>query len=418
MDTRYKYVAELDSVRKSPYDQLAGEQALYRALILEGRTVALSYNQVIDSVAFLRLFEEENRRKVLLSFFEDGKLLVNQFGNHINLSKYVQDRYASKGFISSYLEFLNRYDTEKKSKVMGVLMDCLRYDDPIYLEKRLRELALEQTEIVKMVNYAKTILKINRLLYDSKCYIESKSSGKYNSMVEVMGEIAEMISGESSLQRYWHNIIERMQAEQTDDRSTCFNFIENMDAATPKEQLKMKELANLAYVVKVSDSINGCEPISLSEKAVREALVRPWIPDSQFVDNRLKDMNWQKGYRTTKVADSVLSWKVVKGVWQRALSWSMVKSSGYALAMLLAIFSGEIIGDVIDFILPALWMKFGMAMVISVIVAMANDKIRARAYAIMPKWSKVSFGEHIVSVADHYKTAKKAKEMNGNDKEH
>lgn len=56
MEGQYLYIPELDSVRKSEYEQLIAEQALYKALVLDGRKVVLSYNQVVDSVAFLCLF--------------------------------------------------------------------------------------------------------------------------------------------------------------------------------------------------------------------------------------------------------------------------------------------------------------------------------------------------------------------------
>lgn len=90
MEGQYLYIPELDSVRKPEYEQLIAEQALYKALVLDGKKVVLSYNQVVDSVAFLCLFEEgKTSKEALLELFKEGRIFINQDESDMNLSKYI-----------------------------------------------------------------------------------------------------------------------------------------------------------------------------------------------------------------------------------------------------------------------------------------------------------------------------------------
>lgn len=49
----FVYLFELDSVRKTDEEIIAGQKALYNEIVNNGNIVVLSYNQVVDSRGFL-----------------------------------------------------------------------------------------------------------------------------------------------------------------------------------------------------------------------------------------------------------------------------------------------------------------------------------------------------------------------------
>lgn len=76
--------------------------------------------------------------------------------------------------------------------VLDELIKCIRYDDPIRLRKMSNtNEELEKIDRLRIESYALAILKINRLIYDSKCYIDVKPCElqKYSSMIKVVEEI-------------------------------------------------------------------------------------------------------------------------------------------------------------------------------------------------------------------------------------
>ena len=52
---KYVYLFELDSVRKTNAEIIAGQRALYDEIVKNGNIVVLTYNQLIDSRAFFSL---------------------------------------------------------------------------------------------------------------------------------------------------------------------------------------------------------------------------------------------------------------------------------------------------------------------------------------------------------------------------
>lgn len=49
---KYVYLFELDSVRKTDKEIIAGQKALYTEIVENGNIVVLTFNQLIDSRAF------------------------------------------------------------------------------------------------------------------------------------------------------------------------------------------------------------------------------------------------------------------------------------------------------------------------------------------------------------------------------
>ena len=54
----YVYLFELDSVRKTDEEIIAGQKALYNEIVNNGNIVVLTYNQLVDSRGFFSLLKD------------------------------------------------------------------------------------------------------------------------------------------------------------------------------------------------------------------------------------------------------------------------------------------------------------------------------------------------------------------------
>ena len=54
------YLFELDSVRKTDNEIIKAQKALYAEIVINGNTVVLTYNQLVDSRGFFSLLDEKD----------------------------------------------------------------------------------------------------------------------------------------------------------------------------------------------------------------------------------------------------------------------------------------------------------------------------------------------------------------------
>ena len=75
------YLFELDSVRKTDEEIIAGQNALYDEVVLNGNIVVLTYNQLIDSRGFFSLLTEEGYQEGLIELFKQGRIRISQYAD-------------------------------------------------------------------------------------------------------------------------------------------------------------------------------------------------------------------------------------------------------------------------------------------------------------------------------------------------
>ena len=105
------YLFELDSVRKSDEEIELGQKAIYNEIAVNGNTVVLTYNQLVESRAFFSLLNEKDSREScgclsyydsLITMFEKGKIRISQYGDIRTVSQYLQRKIEDdRGFIFS-----------------------------------------------------------------------------------------------------------------------------------------------------------------------------------------------------------------------------------------------------------------------------------------------------------------------------
>ena len=83
------YLFELDSVRKTDAEIAVGQRALYDEIVVNGNTVVLTYNQLVDSRAFFSLLDEKDYYDSIIKLCEEGKIRISQYGDIRTISQYL-----------------------------------------------------------------------------------------------------------------------------------------------------------------------------------------------------------------------------------------------------------------------------------------------------------------------------------------
>lgn len=121
----FVYLFELDSVRKTDEEIIAGQKALYNEIVNNGNIVVLSYNQVVDSRGFFSLLEDEAYQYNLIKLFENGAIRISQYGDIRSLSQYLINSVASeKEFIYSALPLKST-----QRRLLALIKRSLQYSD-------------------------------------------------------------------------------------------------------------------------------------------------------------------------------------------------------------------------------------------------------------------------------------------------
>ena len=94
---RIVYLFELDSVRKfdlkdnNTIYETDGVGAMFQEIIKNGNTVAISMNQLADSLFFAQAVCNDFTYPILCKLFECGALRVSLYGNIRTASQYIQN---------------------------------------------------------------------------------------------------------------------------------------------------------------------------------------------------------------------------------------------------------------------------------------------------------------------------------------
>lgn len=122
---RLVYLFELDSVRNSPAEIKAGQEALFEELVLNGNQVVLTFNQITDSAAFLSIIRHEEMFRQILELFRIKALQISPYGTK-TASQYLQEALEKNlnknapGFIFSGVP-IEKSDKELIEKLITIL---------------------------------------------------------------------------------------------------------------------------------------------------------------------------------------------------------------------------------------------------------------------------------------------------------
>lgn len=129
------YLFELDSVRKTDEEIIAGQKKLYEEIVHLGNTVVLTYNQLVDSRAFFSLLAHDSAAQSdtrhpsyfnsFVTLFEQGRIRLTQYGDIRTISQYLLESIApEKHFIYSALPVKS-----SQRRLLALMRRSLTYSD-------------------------------------------------------------------------------------------------------------------------------------------------------------------------------------------------------------------------------------------------------------------------------------------------
>lgn len=146
---KYAYLFELDSVRKTDEEILAGQQALYNEIVTNGNIVVLTYNQFVDSRGFFSLLDDPDYYKNLLALFESGAIRISQYGNIRTIAQYILNTIDAQDNQFIYSALPLKYNQKRltalvhRSLTYSDLSELYSYLSGQESEEALRDLFLE-----------------------------------------------------------------------------------------------------------------------------------------------------------------------------------------------------------------------------------------------------------------------------------
>lgn len=377
------YLSELDSVRLTTKEQIEGEKALFRSLVYEGKAVVLTYNQIVDSTIFLHCIRNEEAFDILLKYFKDKRLLLNQYMKDMNLSKYIQENYnPNSNFKSSYFAFLNDYDEKIKNITLQGLIDSIKYGDDIFL-KSIMPNEIKQEHQNELYNYIKFILTINSYMYEYGCYVYSRPSEELigHQMKDYMLKISELlVKYDNKNYETFTKIIETHKKENLKDTRSLYyktaeNLIKNENLAIVKKYIDLAYNQALEYSIPI---INRKEHLEEDFKKII----------SENIDNNYHlasvEKDWKDGYRITSIT-SYIFYKIKAFQWKHILLSCPFVEIFKILASLLLSFSIMI---VVNFFsgFEQLWISSSISIILTFIYSYCIDLVTDKFVDRLPEW--------------------------------
>ena len=383
--TDYVYLSELDSVKSSYVDQIKGEKVLFNALVYEGKAVVLTYNQIVDSVIFLHCIHNEESFKTLLSYFKDKRLLVNQYQENMNLSKYIQQNYdPNSSFRSTYFSFLKKYPPViDRNVIFQGICDSIRYGDTLYAKKAMPKDILEEDKNA-IYQYITFILTINAYMRKYQCYVKPRPKEELvnHQMVDYMKKILNYLKSMNSSYAniFQAFIIVHYSKQRRDTRSDYLLTLEELKL--DQYQHIIKEFIHLAYNQALEYSIPIVHREDHLEKDLIEILKNNKVDDNGNIAPTI--CHWNVGYRMTSLAAMI--YKKIHYINWKYILWAcpFIEALRIITSLLVA-FVAMMFVQYLSFI-ENMWQTYSTALLITFIYNLILDGIQDFIISFMPEW--------------------------------
>lgn len=270
--SKYVYLFELDSVRKTDEEIVKGQKALYNEIVRNGNIVVLTYNQLVDSRGFFSLFDNLDYYKNLIALFENGAIRISQFGEIRTISQYLLNSIEDdKQFIYSALplKFCQKrlVALMKRSLIYSDLSEIYEYFEgksrtetelkDLFIEvhgKTLRDTSLsilQMREIIENLYWLlSTVLRVSAI---HNIYIPPKAPKEYQDF-RLHNYLEAVVRFENQGDVLWDNaidIIKSLSCFGNDNRSVYLRELKqkykNEQEADKKFYQYAEAIINLCY---------------------------------------------------------------------------------------------------------------------------------------------------------------------------
>lgn len=292
------YLHELDSARNTEEEIKIGQEALYEEIVINGNRVVMTFNQLTDAVAFLRLIDKEERCNNIVELFKTGYIKLSSYAqkkiDQDGNEKIVEINTASQ-YIQQALE--KEEDTNKKGNTFvftglplktsevdlrKLILSALRYSNPNLLDKYESIDADDKKRIEYFKRYVNMLLTLSREKLANNP-IKDSVIKRFSDYMNLMKNIPlkQYFAGKESIVNYIDNAMKLLNEvekqiienkENIDARSTwinnmeryicnvylkCDEKFETLDISLINAIYMAEVFVHLAYNYAVEDSIHN-----------------------------------------------------------------------------------------------------------------------------------------------------------------
>ena len=124
------YLWELDSVRNSVEECRIAREVLFNTLLVEGKTVVMTFNQLADGKWILPFLKDEESYQYLLKLFQVEAIKLSHYERIQTVSHYVQN--ALEKALQKRNDFIfSGMDIKKEERyIVQEILETIRYSDP------------------------------------------------------------------------------------------------------------------------------------------------------------------------------------------------------------------------------------------------------------------------------------------------
>lgn len=264
------YLEELDSVRNQPEEIKRGQQALYEEIVINGNKVVLTFNQVLDSRAFLSAIENEQQYEHIITLCRKGYLRFSSFvqpqtdGSGIligSASQYIQsaikkalENTGNTTYIFSVLPI-----TRNEQDLLRLLYDAIQYSNPAILE-HYANYKKDKERMDYLQRYVKTVLQmsVEKLANNPAKEKSGRKLVEFIALIENF-PVETNWSDQPALQTQFKNAVLFLQALPKEIRTSNnrSNWHTALRVSKEMDALMAEAIVNVAYNYTVEDSIHN-----------------------------------------------------------------------------------------------------------------------------------------------------------------
>ena len=161
------FLWEMDSVRNSERECQLASEALYRALLVDGNVVVMTFNQLADARWMLPILENEKDYSCLMQLFRMGAIRVSHYKDIRTASQYTQNALEKALNANGDFVFSGMPIKKEERDLQQEVLNAIRYCDPQRLWEKKEQLeqsgrAQEAKKVLLIYRYVKLILLVSQ----------------------------------------------------------------------------------------------------------------------------------------------------------------------------------------------------------------------------------------------------------------
>lgn len=263
------YLFELDSVRITTEEIQHAQEALFDEIVKNGNFIACTFNQIVDSPAFLAILKDEKKYQDILKLIDYGIIRVSRYADIRTPSQYVQkalERTLSLDDKNSFI-FSSLPITLEEKDLISKINQALKYSDLSILRDEIKKQSRQKDDkstenkiekLTILIRFVELMLtfSVKGVTINKPKKNKGKTFPEFINMVLDM-EYDEIIDFENSkdiLKQIKKNWLEKEM-----DMMNRSNWLKEIDKTLEDQNEKRipKAIIDLCYNYAVEDSILG-----------------------------------------------------------------------------------------------------------------------------------------------------------------